>query len=130
MKYPIGIAWEAVKRTLHSWRFRDRFKIVRVEEVPDVLRSERLYLIGYEAPWSAAMVCPCGCGETIHISLLLNDPPSWTLSSDRYGLPTLTPSVWRTKGCRSHFFLRQGTIVWCRPEEVRRDSSRRKRRSR
>jgi hypothetical protein len=36
-------------------------------------------------------------------------------------LKTLSPSVWRTTGCRSHFIFRRGRVVWCHgqlPEEV------------
>ena len=34
-----------------------------------------------------------------------------TFQSD--GSVSLMPSVWRQKGCRSHFFLRHGRIDWC-----------------
>src|SRR5690242_9261403 len=90
---------EAVRSPLHWWQSRGRVRSVQVEELPEALQKGRLYLIGSGAPWSAAMICPCGCGETIHLSLLHDDSPSWTLNSDRKGFPTLSPSVWRTKGC-------------------------------
>jgi hypothetical protein len=124
MKNPFRIAWDAVRKTLHPWIYRDRIRRVAVDECPDRLQRLRLYLIGGVAPWSAAFLCPCGCGEVIHLSLLIDDRPSWRLSFDRDGLPTLSPSVWRTKGCRSHFFLRQGSIVWCGPETTVRGRSR------
>lgn len=38
--------------------------------------------------------------------------PRWSLEVDAQGLPTLRPSVWLTGGCRSHFFLRKGKIIW------------------
>jgi len=114
----IQIAWNAVRRALQAWTYRDRIRRVDVEDIPDALQRRRLYVIGTGAPWSAAFLCPCGCGETIHVSLLPNDYPTWTLRFDRDGLPTLSPSVWRTAGCRSHFFLRQGAIEWCRSENI------------
>jgi hypothetical protein len=86
------------------------------EKFPTVLSPANSYLVGEQKPWSAALVCPCGCKDVIQLSLLPNDSPKWTATSDRKGMPTLSPSVWRTTGCRSHFFLRQGSIVRCRPE--------------
>jgi hypothetical protein len=117
MKNPFPIAWEAMLDGIYSWKYRKRIKTHAVEEIPDSMDRRFLYLIGEGNPWAAAMLCPCGCGETIHLSLLQNDSPSWRLRLDRGGLPTLAPSVWRTKGCRSHFFLRQGNIVWCKSEQ-------------
>jgi hypothetical protein len=64
--------------------------------------------------WCAAMLCPCGCGGGIHLSLVRGDKPSWRLDVDNSGRPTLYPSIWRTAGCRSHFLLRRGRVVWCR----------------
>ena len=119
MKYLFQIAWRAVRKALHCWIYQDRIRRVAVEELPDSLQPRRLYVIGVTSPWSAAFLCPCGCGETIQISLLPDDQPTWSLSFDHDGLPTLSPSVWRTAGCCSHFFLRQGAILWCHAEGVR-----------
>jgi hypothetical protein len=107
-------ARNTVRKALQPWIHRDRLRSVAVDELPDSLAQRRLYLIGSGIPWSAALICPCGCGQVIHLSLLPDDSPSWAVSFDRDGLPTLSPSVWRTKGCRSHFFLRHGRIAWCR----------------
>jgi Family of unknown function (DUF6527) len=108
-------ATAAIRRGLVWWKYRHRIHSIAVDEMPDTLIPRRLYLIGSNGmPWSAAILCPCGCGEAIQLSLLIDDSPSWTLSADRHDLPILSPSVWRTKGCRSHFFLRHGMIEWCR----------------
>ena len=118
MKNPIQIAWEAVLHAFYGWKYRKRVKIATVEEIPDSMDRRFLYLFGSGSPWSAAMVCPCGCGEIIHLSLLQNDSPTWKLCLERGNLPTLAPSVWRTKGCRSHFFLLQGNIIWCTSQQI------------
>jgi hypothetical protein len=39
--------------------------------------------------------------------------PRWRLLVDRHGHPSLKPSIWRETGCRSHFWLKHGRIVWC-----------------
>lgn len=109
---------QKIRKVLHAvldaWICRGRFCTITVAELPDSLQQRRFYVIGNALPWSAAFLCPCGCDEVIHISLLPNDLPSWSVSFNRSSLPTLSPSVRRTKGCRSHFFLREGSIVWCR----------------
>lgn len=116
MKNPFRIAWEAVQAAYYGWKYRNRLRAAKVEEIPDNLDRRFLYVMGDSNPWSAALLCPCGCGETIQLSLLKTDSPSWTLRLELGGVPTLAPSVWRTKGCRSHFFVRQGSIVWCKAD--------------
>lgn len=84
------------------------------EDLPDQLDLNTLHVAGEEGSyWCAAMRCPCRCGEAIHLSLVPEDEPNWRLRVDRQGRPTLSPSVWRTRGCRSHFFLRGGHVLWC-----------------
>ena len=102
-----------LKRALKTWLRGDHFDIVRVEELPDVLEGRTLYAIGEEQPWAAALLCPCGCKDTIQLSLLTDDYPRWRLRIDARGAVSLYPSVWRTVSCRSHFFLRHGVILWC-----------------
>jgi len=91
----------------------DPYEVLRVEEEPDHLRPRALYAIGENGNlWHVTFVCPCGCAESISLNLLPDDSPRWTLHEQPEG-PTLEPSVWRTAGCRSHFFVRRGQIVWC-----------------
>lgn len=109
----IRTAWLALKEVLARWTYRKRIWTTDVEDLPETLDPRALYLIGLPNPWSVALLCPCGCSETIHLSLLSGDSPSWTLRLEgRFKLPTISPSIWRTKGCRAHFVLRQGEIVW------------------
>jgi hypothetical protein len=90
------------------------FCSIKVEELPDRLAKKTVY-IGGEGPhlWFVAMICPCGCGEVLQMSLLQDARPRWKVSVDSKGVPTLTPSVWRQVGCKSHFFLTRGFIQWC-----------------
>lgn len=93
------------------------YHIERVEDFPDAPKANILYVAGEgEHVWAAALICPCGCGEQIQLNLLKAASPRWTLHQDTAGQPSLKPSVWRRKGCRSHFFLRGGKIVWCRSD--------------
>ena len=86
-----------------------------VQDFPDAFDPSRVYLVGEDrVPWSAALLCPCGCGAEIRVSLVKNDRPRWRVKRHFNGTVTLHPSIWRSKGCRSHFFLRRGRIVWVR----------------
>jgi hypothetical protein len=38
--------------------------------------------------------------------------PRWRVAIDWFDRPTLEPSVWQTDGCYSHFWVKQGRIVW------------------
>jgi len=61
----------------------------------------------------ALFKCPCGCGSVITLSLQAVHSPRWQLTESVCGRPTLYPSVWRDKGCLSHFWLKDGRILWC-----------------
>jgi len=93
---------------------RVAFRLARVDEIPDILEDNRLYVAG-EGPnvWAAAMLCPCGCGDRIELNLLQQVRPRWQVFEHPIGFVTLKPSVWRRKGCKSHFIVREGRIIWC-----------------
>lgn len=89
------------------------FRVVHLGEDPVELLPETLYAIGENGHlWHVMLACPCGCGATIALNVLPDDSPRWRLHEHVDG-PTLSPSVWRTAGCRSHFILRRGQVVWC-----------------
>lgn len=86
---------------------------MRVEELPDRLNPEMVYIVGEgEHLWYVAMLCPCRCGKTLHMNLMPHSRPRWTVTTHRDGTVTLQPSVWRRTGCSSHFFVRRGKVIW------------------
>lgn len=90
------------------------FKYQPVDDLPDSLDPAKVYVAGEgENAWAAAMICPCGCGDKIELNLLKAVRPCWSAQTHQDGSVTLTPSVWRQKGCRSHFILSRGLILWC-----------------
>jgi len=96
------------------WRKPRLFRSERVEEFPDALQRAKVYLAGEgENIWAAAMICPCGCGDVIELNLLKQARPCWSVQEHQDGSVSLEPSVWRRKGCKSHFFVRRGRIDWC-----------------
>ena len=90
-----------------------QYCVVHVDDEPDQLDPERLYAVGEAGHlWHMSMLCPCTCGARIQLNALADAWPRWTLD-ERDGVPSIRPSVWRQVGCRSHFFLRAGSIEWC-----------------
>lgn len=90
-----------------------RLQTKRELDVPETLEANTIYLIGEgEHVWAAAFICPCGCGEVVHLSLLQEGRPRWRVEEHQDGTASIMPSVWRTKGCRSHFFIRRGLVDW------------------
>lgn len=91
-----------------------RYTVVVVSDLPDKVESQKLYAVGEVGQyWLAALRCPCGCGDVIQLPMLAGQRPRWTLVEKGMRFPDLSPSIDRTVGCRSHFWLRKGKIHWC-----------------
>lgn len=104
--------WRVLRERLEPVR---RVYIADGDMLPAVLPARNLILVEEDArPWSIGMRCPCGCGETVELPLSLEVVPRWDLTIDRKKGPSLSPSVWRKTGCRSHYWLKNGRVRWCR----------------
>ncbi|WP_412768188.1 DUF6527 family protein [Vreelandella titanicae] len=44
--------------------------------------------------------------------LIKEAKPNWSITIGQSDRPTLHPSVWLKGGCKSHFWLREGKVVW------------------
>lgn len=107
----------------------ERIRLEAVEFMPAQLEPAVLYVS--EKYRTAAHLCACGCGEKVRTQL---GDLGWHLTTGRHG-PTLYPSIgnWQ-KPCRSHYFIRDGRVIWQgawtesevlegrRVEEMRRDA--------
>ena len=104
-----------IKNAFIRW-FIPPYKTSVVEEIlPDTLKRRTLYIVkedGYEE--QAAMICPCGCKQILHMNLLPDERPCWGVTTHSDGSASLHPSVWRKVGCKSHFWFRHGRVKWCR----------------
>lgn len=88
---------------------------VWAEDPPDSIPDGEAYLIGTkEAPAFVVLCCPCGCGATLTANLLSEVKPHWSWTVHENSTLTLHPSLWRTAGCKSHFLLRHGRVIWCK----------------
>ncbi len=91
-----------------------RLIVAKGDSMPERLPWRNLVLTrDDDEDWSVGMRCPCGCDETIELMIAPEAKPNWTVQVDAVSRPTLHPSVWRQKGCRSHFWMRAGRIRWC-----------------
>src|SRR6266699_5277528 len=93
----------------------------KVVNVPDqstartsALEADTIAIVERGVPRWAVFRCPCGCGELVTINLDERVGPHWRLIRRRGGV-SLSPSVWRTSGCRSHFILWKKRVWMFRP---------------
>ncbi|MFC0385995.1 DUF6527 family protein [Muricoccus vinaceus] len=63
---------------------------------------------------SACFRCPGGCGQKIMRALSPRRKPYWTVFFDWRGRPTVSPSVRQTNACVCHFWIKRGSVEWCR----------------
>lgn len=98
---------------LHFFKRRSRYQFCYVQDLPAKLSPKMVYLQTHlNVPWQAAILCPCGCKEQIQLNLVKKYRPAWSVKLDKK-LISLSPSIHRTEGCCSHFFLRKSKIEWC-----------------
>lgn len=103
----------AVKYWVLGW-FDPPYRTLTVDgNLPSELKRRTLYIVvedGFEE--QAAMLCPCGRGHVLHMNLLPDERPLWRVTIHGNGSATLHPSVWRKKDCKSHFWFRNGRVIW------------------
>jgi hypothetical protein len=94
--------------------FADKpFKYKFVEDVPTKLYKRTVYIVGENNfYWQMVMLCPCGCNNVLHMNLMEEQSPSWSYSINTERAISIFPSVNRLVGCKSHFFVREGKIIW------------------
>jgi hypothetical protein len=85
----------------------EHFRLEEVELMPSALQPGVLY--ASQKYRTAAHLCACGCGEKVRTQL---GQLGWRLTKGRAG-PTLNPSIgnWQ-KPCRSHYYIRNGRVLW------------------
>lgn len=91
-----------------------RLVIIESDSLPARLPRRDLVLARDDGEdWCVGFKCPCGCGRIIELLLINEARPRWTLKLNEKQKPTLQPSVWLQNGCRSHFLLIEGRVIWC-----------------
>ncbi len=105
--YWLTRAWEQLRGRPAPYRNRT------THDIPDEPEAGALYLVGEGGHlWFVCFLCPCECGELIQLNTLPTIRPRWSAVPHKSGTITLHPSIRRTVGCKSHFFLRRGGVDW------------------
>lgn len=93
------------------------FSTIDIVEKPpkneDISEGKFFFVMSSNKPKWSLFKCPCGCGDVITLSLQQVHRPHWCLTKSQADRPTLYPSIWRDKGCFSHFWLKDGSIFLC-----------------
>ena len=94
-------------------QFQYKVEILPDNPNPDILKKDIVYVVGEKkyVKW-AYMKCPCGCNEPIMLSLNKNSFPSWSIKQDKFGRATIHPSINKIEGCKSHFLIKKGRLIW------------------
>lgn len=94
-------------------QFQYKIEIIPDNPSPDKIKKDIIYVVGGNkyVKW-AYLKCPCGCNDSIMLSLSKNRFPSWSVKQDKLGRASISPSINKLDGCKSHFFVKKGKIVW------------------
>lgn len=82
-----------------------KYEFEEVEETPENLNPNTVYVCD---SWKQiGFLCPCGCGDKIVIAMRQNpeEHPSWTVNVQA---KSVSPSINKQYGCRSHFTITNG----------------------
>jgi hypothetical protein len=91
-----------------------KFHFEKVKDLPVQIPEWNIFIIADGiCPDSLAFKCPCGCDTTIFLNLLFDAKPRWKYYITKKGNISISPSVWRKVGCKSHFYIRESRISWC-----------------
>lgn len=97
---------------LNDW-FQGEFEFLFVEDLPEKVIEKTIYTVGNKQHlWLLAFKCPCGCKALIQLNLLKDTYPCWDFYITKQKKITISPSIRRTKGCFSHFYIYKSKIVW------------------
>lgn len=97
------------------WLMQPAYKTLFIEDLPQNIKTKAIYIVGTKQyPWQAALKCPCGCGALIQLNLLSESRPCWKFKVNTIKKITISPSIWREIGCKSHFFIHSGKIKWAK----------------
>lgn len=91
----------------------DAYSLRIVDDIQDDYEYGAMYLIGSSNNfWRCVFHCPCGCGELLELLLLDGASPNWTAKLIDDSHVDLSPSIWKTHGCKSHFFIKNNRVLW------------------
>ncbi len=103
--------WRILSRVFET--FRQSYQHIYCEDLPELVKQKTIYIVGDKAyPWLLVFKCPCGCKQLIQLNLLRDTRPFWKFRLARNNKLTISPSIWRKVGCKSHFYVTNSKITW------------------
>lgn len=89
------------------------YKYKYIEDVPDFPKSRTIYIIGNQGYyWQLVVECPCGCKKLLYMNLMKEHYPNWSYQISERNKISISPSIDRFVGCKSHFFIKNGHLIW------------------
>lgn len=94
-------------------KFQYRTKLVSDNPKPEEVEINIVYVVGGRnyVKW-AYLRCPDNCGEIIMLNLSEKIKPLWRVKQDKKGRVTIHPSIHKLDGCKSHFWIKKGNLIW------------------
>ena len=93
--------------------FKKDYQWYIVNDDPKTVNNRDIYIIkDGDVPDTILLKCPCGCDATIQLNLLPDAKPKWNYTIGNKKEISIFPSIWRNKGCKSHFFIKKSKVVW------------------
>ena len=105
-----------VLKKLYKTIFQLKYKARFVDDLPSDLKPYVVYVEGRKDEEDfVKFLCPCGCKEAVTLSILSITESNWKIEYKGFlkKKVTLIPSINGLIGCRSHFFIRKGEVIWC-----------------
>ena len=105
--------WSSKSQTILPLKTKSFYQVELSEDLPEFLSDNSILVMqdGNE-PELLAFICPCGCKENILLNLLGDASPQWRFSITDDKIIDVHPSIWRTVGCKSHFWIIDGNVKW------------------
>lgn len=94
-------------------RTPQEYGVIKNLDVPEEVAENKIYIIGgRDNEWLIVFKCPCGCKDAIYLNMLKKARPQWRYKIGREGI-TLSPSINRRYGCKSHFRIINSIVDFC-----------------
>lgn len=103
-------------RILNFFERTRKYKTKWVEDLPEILEKNTVYIIGgREHPFYAAVTCPRkNCKKTIHLEIAADFKKRWKFQEHGDGTLSLNPSIHIADSpCGCHYWIKKGCVVWC-----------------
>ncbi len=104
-----------ITKILNLFEYFRRYETQWVEDLPDNLKRDTVYIIGgRDHPFQAVVVCPRKkCKEAIHLAISPESRKKWKVTEHKDKSISLSPSIYVTGlPCKCHYWLKRGKIIW------------------